>query len=168
MYADPMRECRHIDYAIVDRETSVETPCYCKDFEVKKATVTQKRSWKTQGSKFELEVARLFGGRKISGAGNPDVVVGPEGEEILVLECHFAQDAKTYGIQLDKLLQAERHAFGRKGAPEAAYVYRLKLQAGEKHEHGTGYETYVLIRAPAFARLIGRLIGMVDDAESRS
>lgn len=130
------KPCTHVTLDVIDRDTQVETPCRCLEFDVAQATPTQRRSAKKSGSKFELDVKNLaqehgLPARKISGSGNPDVIIGAEGDELLSIECHFAKDAKTYGHQLDKLKQAERLAKGRAGAPLPVYAYRLKLGPGE-------------------------------------
>ncbi len=154
-------KCTHVDVTFVDQTTEVETPCRCTEFVVAKHTKTQKRSFKKGGSKYELDVKRAaeahgLQARKIAGAGNVDVVVGPEGDELLAIECHHAKDAKTYGHQKDKLQQAARLAKGRAGGPLPVYVYRHKLG------HGEPTVSYAFMDMETLFKLVRRL----DDAEA--
>ena len=151
--ADTRGEHRRATYSDPSHSCNV-AGCDCKEFSRRKATRTQKRSFKRGGSNFELDIKKMaeahgLPARKISGAGNPDVIIGPEGDELVAIECHLGVDAKTYSHQEKKLAQAVRLARGRAGAPLAVYVYRLKQQ-----RVGEQTTTYAFMEADTLFRLL--------------
>jgi len=110
-----------------------------------------RRSIGKKAKAFEREVAEAYSGVRLGGPGEIDVVsYGPDGLELLAIECHESQTAKLSKLLTEKLAQAARLAAPRRGAPVPTLVFRLV--AGQ----GQATERYVLRRRDDDVRLLER------------
>ena len=138
--------------------TVLVRPCDCTRYrKAKGANVVAKRKDYKRGRGYEKDVAEVFGGVRLGGVGEVDVVVyDPRegaGAELLGIECEETKTAHLSKARKDKHAQAERMVKGRRGAPIPMYVFREKLG------HGIGSEDWVLMKRRHVVAMLERLEG---------